>query len=247
MRTRDALDDSVSVANMARVLNEAILNKITALPLDWHGAGTVSDATLRVMAELSSDEFQCTAETGTGRSTLLLSNLSKRHLVFTIGDPWAESLARVQNSPLLRSGVVTFTLGPTQATLPLYDLPEQIDLVFIDGPHGFPFPELEYYFFYPRIRLGGFLIIDDIQIPSIRLMYRILRKDQMWDLIKISDNTAFFRRTDYPTLNPFGDDWWLQGYNQPSPLRRFMQAAKARAPAGLKSVYKKGASRIRHT
>lgn len=226
------------------VLDRDVLNQIVNLALDWHRAGTVTDATLGVIAELGSEGFDRTAETATGRSTLLLSHLSRQHLVFTIDI--GDSLSRVQSSPILRSGNVQFIVGPSQATLPNHALPEQLDLVFIDGPHGYPFPELEYYFFYPQIRPGGFLIVDDIQIPTIRRMFRILRKDQMWELIRVSDNTAFFKRTHAPTANPLGDGWWEQGYNKPTPFKRLVNAAKANAPQEVKSVCKKIANRLRH-
>ena len=230
----------VTVSGMSSPRVNGYLDDVIALPLDWHGAGTVSNATLRVMADLCGTDLRCTAETGTGRSTLLLSNLSRRHLVFAIGEPdCGGSLARVQSSSLLRSETVEFVIGPSQATLPKYELPQEFDLVFLDGPHGFPFPELEYFFFYPRIRPGGFLIVDDIQIPTIRRMFQILRKDRMWDLVRVSDNTAFFKRTGAPTLNPLRDDWWLQGYNEPTLFRRLVQTAKANAPEGMKSTYKK--------
>jgi hypothetical protein len=47
--------------------------------------------------------------------------------------------------------------------------------VLLDGPHGYPFPDMEYYFFYPHIKPRGHLVIDDIQIPSIGRMTDILQ------------------------------------------------------------------------
>ncbi len=215
------------------------VDQIAALPKDWHGAGTVSDRTLRAVAEHCPGPHDFTAETGTGRTTLLFSHLSRSHLVFAQDDSGGgDSLSRVQESPLLKPGVVTFIVGPTQVTLPKHDLPDSLDLVMLDGPHGFPFPELEYYYFYPRIRTGGTLIVDDIQIPSIRAMFRILRRDEMWHLNGVVDRTAFFTRTDAPTFDPTGDGWWLQGYNQPSRARGLVQKAKAKASPRLKSAYR---------
>jgi hypothetical protein len=59
-------------------------------------------------------------ETGTGKSTLLLSQLSGHHVAFTrddVGD--GDSLPEVRASPLLRREVVEFVVGSTQETLPV--------------------------------------------------------------------------------------------------------------------------------
>src|SRR6185295_2597803 len=88
-------------------------------------------------------------------------------------------------------------------------------LVLIDGPHGYPFPDLEYYYLYPTIEAGGLLLLDDIQIPSIGRMFDVIRADDMFELLEIVDeNTAFLRRTGAPLIDPESDSWWLHGYNQ---------------------------------
>lgn len=52
--------------------------------------------------------------------------------------------------------------GPTQLTLAAYRHPHRYDVVLIDGPHGWPFPELEYWHFYQHMRPGGILIVHDV-------------------------------------------------------------------------------------
>ena len=42
--------------------------------------------------------------------------------------------------------------------------------VLIDGPHGYPFPEIEYFYFYPRLKPGALLVVDDIRrVRQLRL------------------------------------------------------------------------------
>jgi hypothetical protein len=94
---------------------------------------------------------------------------------------------------------------------------EPLQLVFIDGPHGFPFPDMEYWKLYPHIEPGGLLVLDDIHIPTIRHLFNFLREDAMWTLIETVGKTAFFERTNAPTFSPVEDGWWLQNYN----TRRF--------------------------
>jgi len=89
-----------------------------------------------------------------------------------------------------------------------------LDLAFLDGPHGFPFPELEYFYIYPHLAPGAMLVVDDIHIPTIFNLYAFLRQEDMYDLVEVIQTTAFFRRTDAPSLSPESDGWWTQNYNK---------------------------------
>lgn len=195
-----------------------ILELVRSLPASWHQSGSLNFAVVEYL-------FRCaqgaedTAETGCGKSTIVLSNASQRHLIFALDvmpgdDPERHSLSKVKNSPLLRKDHCEFVLGPTQRTLPAFDFDRCFDLVLLDGPHGYPFPELEYYYFYPHIRPGGWLIIDDIQIPTIANMLDVLKKDSMFKFDRVVRTTAFLRRTDAPAFSPVGDGWWEQGFNK---------------------------------
>jgi hypothetical protein len=159
------------------------------------------------------EPIENSVETGSGRTTLLFSHLSKNHLVFSI-ENGNKSIASIKKSELFNAKNVTFIEGPTQRTLPQYLFTHKFDIALIDGPHGYPFPDFEYYYFYPNLKEGGLLLIDDIQIPSIRRMFEIIKADDMFELLKILHNMAFFRRTDSPLIDPYSDSWWLQGYNR---------------------------------
>lgn len=195
-----------------------VLQEIIDLPEDFHEAGVMSGAVLEAIAGYASGlEIPRSAETGCGKSTLLLSWISSDHTIFTLshyGDIPCESYHRVKDSRLLNPGAVQFELGPSQATLPGYSFNEPLQFVIIDGPHGFPFPQMEYYHFYPNIQEGGILVVDDIHIPTVRWLHDFLVEDEMFDLLDVVEHTSFFRRTSSPTFNPFGDDWWLQNYNR---------------------------------
>jgi hypothetical protein len=197
------------------IQHEELVRDIVALPEDWHGAGVCGMPPLRAMELLAPQRILHSAETGCGRSTLLLSHMSQHHTVFAIDDRGdTNSLARVQESPLLRRETSEFVLGPTQQTLPRHTFKDKLQLVFIDGPHGFPFPELEYYFFYPHLDAGALFILDDIHIPSIFRLFTFLREDAMFEFVGVTYATAFFRRTAAPAFDPLGDGWWLQNYNR---------------------------------
>lgn len=193
-----------------------ILSQIAALPDAWPFAGSLRMSVLRRIAALAEERggIRRSAETGTGKSTLLLSHLSAAHTVFTIDDAGAgDSLQVVRESPLLRGESVAFVVGPTQLTLKDHVFAEPLDLVMIDGPHGFPFAQLEYFFFYPHMAPGALLVVDDVHIRAVNDLFRVLRADAMFELIDVVRTTAFFRRTSAPALDPTGDGWWLQRYN----------------------------------
>jgi hypothetical protein len=190
---------------------DSVLARIAALPSDWHGAGTMSADVLAAMVRLIGPRVQRSVETGAGKTTLLLSHLSERHTVFAIDG--GKSLTVTRRSPLLNGDRVEFVDGPTQRTLFDYRFAEPLDVVLIDGPHGYPFPELEYWVLYRHIREGGWLIVDDIHIPTIHRLFTFLREEPMFELVETVQYTAFFRRTAAPLFDPYCDGWYLQPFN----------------------------------
>jgi hypothetical protein len=234
-----------------------LIDRIAELPSDWHGAGTMGRTSLTAIARHVEriGTLRQSVETGSGKSTLLFSHLSSGHHVFAVDD--GASISQVRRSPLFRSENVTFVEGPTQITLPRHRFPQKLQLVLIDGPHGYPFPDLEYYHFYPVIEPGGLLLIDDLPIPSIGRMFDIIRADDMFELLEVvEDQLAILRRTDAPLIDPQSDSWWLQGYNRrhfeniskgpPAssplepiygpPLRFVLRSASAVLPKGMKAL-----------
>jgi hypothetical protein len=189
-----------------------LLKSLAALPGDWHGAGCLEMPNLEALARhASARTIRRSLETGAGKSTLLLSHLSAHHLVFSVND--GDSLTNARTCELLKRETVEFIDGPSQHTLMNYTFTEPLQLVFIDGPHGFPFPNMEYWKVYPHIAPGGLLVIDDIHIPTIRQLFDFLREDDMFRLIETVGKTAFFERTKAATFSPVQDGWWLQKYN----------------------------------
>src|SRR5208337_2692886 len=182
-----------------------------------HHAGSLPLRTLLRVENLLTGGPLCSAETGCGKSTIFFSRISAKHKVFCLDDRdqgEASSVGYFTNCPATRIQNVETVFGPTQATLPRYENHEPYDLVLIDGPHGFPFPELEYYYFYPHLKTGALLVIDDIHIPTVGRLADFLSEDRMFERVELIGATAAFRRTDAPTLDPFGDGWWLQDYNR---------------------------------
>jgi hypothetical protein len=195
-----------------------ILRKIIEVQPVLHAAGTVSTEALSAIAKHASNRtITYSAETGCGATTLLFSHLSKNHTVFALDI--GASVSSVRCSPLLQPGVVTFIEGPSQQTLPQFRFSNKLQLALIDGPHAYPFPDLEYYYLYPHLDTGALLILDDIQIRSIRNLFEFLCSDRMFQLEEVVRTTALFTRTNTPTFDPIGGGWQQQKYNARTLLR----------------------------
>lgn len=199
---------------MTRVMPELMRSEDLAKS---HKAGVfMSDVLARLEELLPQRELARTAETGCGKSTILFSNVSREHVVFCMEDRWAGDASSVlyfERSPLTRHERISCVFGPTQDTLQGYVHAGKYDCVLLDGPHGYPFPELEYFHFYPHIAEGGLLMIDDVHIPTIGRLADFLQEDDMFTLVDVISNTAVFRRTDSPLFDPRGDGWVLQKFN----------------------------------
>lgn len=203
----------------------ALALRIAEIAPGLHSAGTLSPRALeRIAFHAARRPVRCSAETGCGASTLLLSHLSPRHLVFA-ADGGSGSVANVRRSALLRAEAVSFVEGPTQATLPSYRFDCPLQFVLLDGPHAFPFPDLEYYFLYPHLEPGALVVLDDIQIRTVHHLFRFLRRDAMFRLLETAGTTAFFERTATPVFDPFGDGWQEQRYNR-APIWRYTWAER---------------------
>lgn len=195
-------------------ITASLLDQVVAVNESLHKCGTFGPAALRALGKhLSKRRVRYSAETGSGTSTLLFSHCSEQHTAFTI-DSGGGSVVNVKASPLLRADKVIWIDGPSQLTLPTFRFTNQLQAALIDGPHAYPFPDLEYYYLYQQLETDALFVLDDIQIRTIHNLYEFLCGDAMFTLEEVVDTTAFFRRTAAPVFSPIGDSWWEQEYNK---------------------------------
>lgn len=160
--------------------------------------------------------FRLSAETGCGGSTIILSHFSDRHIAFAIeGENGAISHLRAH--PSLKPETVIFVEGETWQTVPTYELKAELDLILLDGPHAYPMPQVEFTYLFPNVRVGGWIVIDDIQIPSVHDLFRFLRGNPQVVLEEVVVRTAFFRRICVRDNGP--DGWQFQTMNRRTLLR----------------------------
>ena len=126
-----------------------------------------------------------TLETGSGSSTL----------VFAAGGADEEERFRAECE---RRGIdcsrVTFRIGFSHEVLPQLDA-RPLELVLVDGAHGFPYPILDWWFLAGRLQVGGRMLLDDAYMPPVRTLLDALRAQPQWQLEEpASFRTAVVRK-----------------------------------------------------
>jgi hypothetical protein len=169
-----------------------------------------------LVAILKRGPFRLSAETGCGGSTIVLSHASERHIAFAI-EGEDRTISELRAHDAIQCDRVSFVEGKTRYTLPSYHFGGELDLVLLDGPHAYPLPQLEFVYVFPHIRTGGWLVLDDIQIPSVYQLFRFLRAEPGIILEEIVVRTAFFRRVEAVQHGP--DGWQFQNINRHTVLR----------------------------
>src|SRR6185503_8457497 len=86
---------------------------------------------------------------------------------------------------------VEFVVAASERALPGLER-HDLDLVLIDGRHGFPAPMLDWYYTAPMLRIGGLLVLDDTQLWTVRLVCDVLRREPEWRLHRELPKTAVF-------------------------------------------------------
>jgi predicted O-methyltransferase YrrM len=172
-----------------------------------------------------------TLETGEGVSTALFALKRARH---TTVSPHARALELVRlfcQEHGIGTSTVTFAQDVSQRALPRLDLAD-LDLVLVDGGHGFPTPFIDWYYAAGALRLGGVLMVDDIDLWTCRVLVEFLREEPAWRYERtLGGRTAVFTRVG---LGEHAAEWIHQPYvvrNSGSPRRRSLPGRVARRVA----------------
>ena len=128
-----------------------------------------------------------TLETGSGSSTLVFAARGAVHEAVT-PDPGEEDRIRSRCAELgIDGSAVTFRIGLSHDVLPRWE-PRPLDLVLIDGAHGFPYPILDWWHVAPHVRIGGTVLLDDAYLPAIAAIVDYARSSDAW---RVDDAVSF--------------------------------------------------------
>jgi methyltransferase family protein len=133
-----------------------------------------------------------TLETGAGLSTLLFALKGAKHTCITPSQQEVERIHAYASQHRISLRQVDFRLGLSTDVLPKME-PIELDLALIDGGHGFPTVFMDWYYIASWLKLGGTLIIDDLQIWTGHVLKEFLLADRAWKLKELFANkTAIF-------------------------------------------------------
>ena len=184
-----------------------ITDRLRAAPPGIHGSGDEYWGLAWPALEWLEEELRpemATLETGSGASTIVFAARGTGHVAVT-PDPDEETRVREACERLgVSSERVSFEVGFSHDVLPR--LPERtLDLVLLDGAHGFPYPVLDWWHVAPRLAVGGRILLDDAYMPPVTAVVDYARSSEAWEVERsVGYRTVVIRKVD-DELPPF--DW----------------------------------------
>ena len=183
---------------MIESVSQTLTDRLRALPPGLHGEGNEFWGLAWPALEWLEREVRpgmATLETGAGSSTLAFAAGGADHIAVT-PDPGEERRIRAQAD---RFGIdhsrVRFELGPSHEVLQRLD-PRPLDLVLIDGAHGFPYPVLDWWYIAPHLKVGARMLVDDAYMPPVAGLVDALRAQPGWEIAEsVGYRTVVVRKT----------------------------------------------------
>lgn len=184
-----------------------LTDRLRAAPPGIHGEGDeywglAWPALEWLEAELRDD--MATLETGSGASTIVFAAAGTDHVAIT-PDAGEEARVRATCEELaISSETVSFVVGFSHDVLP--ELPKRaLDVVLLDGAHGFPYPILDWWHVAPQVTLGGRILLDDAYLPPVTAVVDHVRESRAWEVERSVGYRTVVVRKVADELPPF--DW----------------------------------------
>jgi precorrin-6B methylase 2 len=217
-----------------RPVRRSLVDELRSLPPGLHAGGTefwgLAWPALRWL-ERELEPGMTTLETGSGSSTLAFAAAGTDHVAVT-PEPEEERAIRSQADRLgIDHSRVRFELGLSHEVLPRLDGPP-LDLVLIDGAHGFPYPILDWWYLAPRVRIGGRMLLDDAYMPPVSALVDSLASQAAWEIVEsVGYRTVVVRKLagDLPAFDWGGERLGgRMSFRYLPPLRRGTASARHR-------------------
>ena len=177
-----------------------------------------------------------TLETGLGVSTVLFAGWGCRHTCVVPFQKEADLLLAYCAREDVDVGLLALQVGWSDVTLPGLDDESLLDLVMVDGGHAFPLPTIDWYYAGQRLRRGGTLVVDDVQLPAVsRGLLPFLDADPRWKLLRATPKWRAYERD---ASGPLRESWDDQAFFA-TPDRRLAAhiPLRARRSAGRMKRY----------
>ncbi|MCA1632221.1 MAG: class I SAM-dependent methyltransferase [Acidobacteria bacterium] len=142
----------------------------------------------------NADQSSATLETGCGLSTVAFALTGSRHFAISPAGSEFEILKSYCRERGIATAQIDFIESPSETVLPTLALPP-LDLVLIDGRHGFPAPYIDWFYTAGRLKKGGHVIVDDVWVWSGQILRDFLAEQPQWEFVaEYEGRTAVFKK-----------------------------------------------------
>jgi len=197
-----------------QVLQDRIsaVDRVLADPPQVHprakGVWSTDPACYEYMATLAKPGSR-TLETGLGVSTVLFALWGCQHTCVVHSEPEVIACQNYLKAHEISEDNIDFQIGPSERVLPNLAL-HDLDLVFVDGCHGFPLPVIDWFYAASMLRARGVAVLDDAQLFQVRLgLFDFLNKDPRWVRTRRRPKWVAFQRQESGSL---GEEWARQPF-----------------------------------
>jgi glycosyltransferase involved in cell wall biosynthesis/predicted O-methyltransferase YrrM len=175
----------------------------------WNSGGFSADY-LRLIHDLASAVPQARiVETGAGNSSIAFLYSQPARLVSIAPD--AGLFQRIEGY-CTKAGIDASRwdriVEQSETALPRLMLSElhQFDIALIDGCHGMPTVFVDFVYMHARLKVGGLIIIDDVQIHSAKELALLLANEPGFTLVRQMHKLVVFRKEwDREFIGDFGN------------------------------------------
>lgn len=133
-----------------------------------------------------------TIETGCGLSTVAFAAAGASHNSVSM-DPIEHQLVSAVLDDLGVHNDVHFVARPSEDYLPGLDNCK-FNVALIDGSHAFPWPIIDWFWIARWLEPGGQLILDDVNIPAVKVLNEFLRADNAYEVLAARERWVAFRK-----------------------------------------------------
>ncbi|NJL43500.1 MAG: hypothetical protein HC935_09890 [Pseudanabaena sp. SU_2_4] len=135
-----------------------------------------------------------TLETGAGISTILFALKGSEHICIVPGQGQIDRIQHYCQDRRISSDKIDFQLKNSEVILPILNA-QDLDLILIDGCHGFPIPFIDWFYATSHLKKDGILIVDDTQIWTGAVLKEYLLSEPEWELVQdIAPRASIFRK-----------------------------------------------------
>ena len=157
-----------------------------------------------------------TLETGAGCSTLVFALRGCQHTAITPSQSEIALITQYALEKEISLANVRFVQESSDRYLPSCEASD-LDLVLLDGKHAFPWPILDWFFTADRLRRGGLLLIDDVQMRSVAMLAEFMQVDPGWELAHDFDGKTLAFRKIRESIHDVA--WHMQPYTVTPPTK----------------------------